>query len=286
MRPQAARTTVTPSTVSVVTWDSSFRESLHWFDAMQSQAHSTSAEFIWVDYYGLSQEVSKSAARDSRTHPLSLERPSDEPWHLGRSVNAGVSSSQHSWLLLTDGDIFVGPDFLQRVAQLHTDPWEVTYFRRYDEPAPVSATDPLPPCLENLEANCILGNPTNFGACALVHRSLFDAVGGYEEHEAFAGPGIASMELNFRLRNAGAAIRWSDIPTYHPWHTNTGLPNDATELERLFSLSRTYPWLLPYAGIDQSWIAHCRNIELDAKASISRCDDYLAALPEELKRGD
>lgn len=275
-----------PSQVSVVTWDSSFRESLHWFDAMHAQAHTTSAEFIWVDYYQLSQSTRERAAQDNRTQPHSLNRPIDEPWHLGRSINAGVSKSHHSWLLLTDGDIFVAPDFLQRVAKLHTAPSEVTYFRRYDEPAPAVSADRLPPNLTQLEASCVLGNPTNFGACVLLHRSLFDAVGGYEEHEAFAGPGIASMELNIRLRNAGAAIRWADIPTYHPWHANTGQPNNAMEIERLFSLSRDYPWLMPYAGIEQSWLAHCRNIELDSKASVSRCEDYLAALPEDLKRGD
>lgn len=273
------------SGISVVTWDSSFRESLHWFDAMQQQGEAVAAEFIWIDFYGLSSRVSQFAERDPRTHAHSLEQPRERQWHLGHSVNAGVAHSRHEWLLLTDGDIFVAPDFIEQIARLTTHSDEVTYFRRYDEhTAPPSQARDEPPDIRELKSRCVVGNPTNFGACALMHRSLFAEVGGYEEHMAFAGPGIASMELNIRLRNVGAAVRWCSIPTYHPWHANTGLPNDATELERLFTLSRKYSWLMPYAGIEQSWLAHCRNIELDAKASVTRCDDYLAALPEELRR--
>ena len=278
------------SELSVVTWDSSFRESLHWFDAMRQQSASIAVDFNWVDYYTLSDDVRRLAALDKRFKLHTLDRPGEDQWHLGHSVNAGVANSQHQWLLLTDGDIFVSADFLDQISKLDTHPNEVTYFRRYDQPADeqhaqCTTTKPSKPDLNTLRQICVLGNPTNFGACALLHRDMFDAVGGYEEHLAFAGPGIASMELNTRLRNAGAAIRWSTIPTYHPWHANTGLPNDEAEIERLFDLNRRFSWLLPYAGIEQSWITHCRNIELDFKASIDRCNDYLAALPEELQHG-
>lgn len=274
------------SGISIITWDSKFRESLHWFDAMQAQSNALPIEFIWVDYYALTEQVSQLAKRDSRTRPLSLARPQSQQWHLGHSMNEGVRNSQYEWLLLTDGDIFVAPDFIEQVAKLPTHPNEVTYFRRYDEYAQPKETGACTPTIETMKSRCVLGNPTNFGACALMHKSLYQQVGGYEEHGAFAGPGIASMELNIRLRNVGAAVRWCDIPTYHPWHANTGLPNDESEVERLFSLSRNYTWLMPYAGIEQSWIAHCRNIELDASASAARCDDYLAALPEGLIRGN
>ena len=121
------------SGISVVTWDSSFRESLHWFDAMQKQSDRIPAEFIWVDFYGLSERIHNIAARDPRTRVHTLAQPASQEWHLGHSVNAGVANSEHEWLLLTDGDIFVGPDFLDQITNLTSHANEVTYFRRYDE---------------------------------------------------------------------------------------------------------------------------------------------------------
>ncbi len=270
--------------ITVVTWDASFRESLHWFDCMHKQTDALSCEFIWVDYYNISDSV-KAVSRDHDRFQLqSMQYPKTESWHLGRCVNHGVAQGSAQWLLLTDGDIVVGADFLERIAELVPRKDEAVYFRRFDEPcAPVQKRDKLD--IAYLSDLCVLNNPTNFGACVLLHRNLFERVGGYEEHGAFCGPGISSMEFNVRLRNAGAAIRWSEIPTYHPWHDNTGLPNDTQELERLKLLAESNPWLLPYAGIEQSWIVRCRNLEIDATASSTRCDDYLAALPEEFRRG-
>ncbi|MEM7219609.1 MAG: glycosyltransferase [Pseudomonadota bacterium] len=267
--------------LSVVTWDSSFRESLHWFDAMHAQTWAPNSQFIWVDFYAVDARVQERCRERPNFQALSLAQPSHVNWHLGRSMNHGVAASDAPWLLLTDGDIYVDDDFIERVFAEEPRRNEVVYFRRYDE-LEQPACD-APPNMQTLPSRCVLSNPTNFGACLLIHRSLFEAVGGYEEHETFAGAGIISMELNVRLRNAGAAIRWSSIPTYHPWHANTGAPHDPDLQTRLQSLATRYGWLLPYAGVAQSWVVHCRAIEVDARASQSKCDDYLAALPEELK---
>jgi glycosyl transferase family 2 len=263
--------------ISVITWDAAFRESFHWFDSMQAQSYPF-AEFIWSEFYTPNSEVLSAAGSDGRTRLATLANEREEPWHLGKCINHGVQNSKGDWLVLTDGDIVVEHDFLELAIEEHRfNEREVAYFRRYDEPEVHASDNKLDIGHYNMVG--VLNNPTNFGACALLHRSVFDGVGGYEEHPAFCGAGISSLEFNVRLRNYGVGIRWSSIPTYHPWHSNTGASHDPAAYEKLCELAVEKSWLRPYAGVEQSWIVHCRDIELDRMSSVEKCDAYLETLP-------
>src|SRR5690606_36152166 len=117
--------------------------------------------------------------------------------------------------------------------------------------------------LGDLEKNCKLTNPTNYAGCLVLHRQMFEQIRGYEEHSAFSGPGINGMETYTRLRNCGASIKWGDAKIYHPWHESTGSSSaSAEERKMLAELASRYHWIIPYAGITQSWIVWQRSLNL------------------------
>jgi glycosyltransferase involved in cell wall biosynthesis len=267
--------------VSIVTWDASFRESLHTIDSFGPQTSDT-VEFIWVDYYNVNKRVKKKLSKFEYCHFLNLDFEKNVPWHLGKCINAGIKEASGDILIIPDGDIVVSNDFVSKVCmEMGEAEDKVVYFRRYDElAADMSQDDDI----VSLENRCVLTNPTNYAGCLVLHRNLFDRINGFEEHWAFAGPGINGKETNIRLQNSGALIRWSEDKIYHPWHNSTGRSASSDEEKReLANLMLNYHWLLPYAGMLQSWIVRQRALQLSTRASTDECDSLFSSLPQKLK---
>ena len=269
--------------VSVITWDASFRERFHTIRCFGNQEY-TDLEFIWVDYYKSSPKAENTAKIFSNFKCISLNNDKSMNWHLGECINDGVKASTGDLLIIPDGDIVVDEDFVSCCINEHRSIDNLAlYFRRYDErrqdSGKMSKTD-----VSYLEDNTYLVNPTNYAGCIALKRSLFDSIDGYELHRAFAGPGINGMETNTRLRNAGAYIRWSSKKIYHPWHNDTCSSRIEEEKKvALIKLAAKYYWMIPYAGVCQSWIVFRRLLLVSKTASTEECDRILADLPEELE---
>ena len=220
-------------------------------------------EFIWVEYYSsINKELLKKINHYASARSVCLDLKGE--WHVGKCMNSGIASSNANHLILVDGDIAVTPRFLAEDIAIHRQyPATAVYYRRWDEPKPKYSGMTGMKTLEYLEANCRLTNPTNYGGCLTIDRTLMDRVGGYEEHSLFGGPGAVNLELYTRLRNAGIPILWHpEAKVYHPWHTGT-VPSYRTDKINL-----------------QKEVINRRSINLDKISDYSEVEQYL----ENIKR--
>lgn len=268
--------------VSIITWDANFRENLHTIDAFAQQKFDDSAyEFIWVDYYESNDAVRQKIDEYKNCKLVTLGYSSDEEWHLGKCVNAGVKESCGDVLIIPDGDILVDYDFIKNAFEWHEGRIDsISYYRRYDEPEK-PALQAAGMNISDIARRTKLINPLNYAGCFSLNRRLFSELEGYEEHDIFSGPGMNAREFYIRARNSGASIRWGEGKLYHPWHESTGVSSiEKKERMILKRLRDSYPWLSPYSGVAQSWVAHCREMNLDVTANAIQVDEYLSHTPE------
>lgn len=270
--------------ISIIVWDAGFRERYHTTDFFHHQNFpGNEYEFIWVDYYKVNSQLKNKIKNIENFKYIDLNSPSNKHWHLGQCMNHGVMQSCGDILVFPDGDIACEDGLLQHIYEEHNkyDDDLVLYHRRFDEPEAYSCSESLTN-IEYLKTNTRLTNPTNYAGCFSVRRSNFLAVGGYEEHQAFSGPGMNAMELYLRFRNKGLAIKWSSAHNvYHPWHPNTKIAGEKQQLRKtLQKASADHRWINPYAGLEQSWISHCREKFLDTQADIDKCNQYLLLMPQ------
>jgi hypothetical protein len=246
-----------PVNISVVTWDGGFRESFHTVDFFGQQDYPKDAyEFIWAEHGEISDEL--AAKIDAYPNARIVQTGDGGQWHAGRCINAGVQDSDGELIVVTDGDIAVRPDFLERVADAHRDrDDQAIYFRRWDEPEEAHTGDLS---IDHLEESCELYNATNYGGGTSFRRSLFDRVGGYEHHWVFGGPGAVNMEFYVRLRNSGAAIIWHpEIRLFHPWHPGT-LPRTDTPQQK-----------------KQKYVLKQRELDVVVESSVEDVERYLSS---------
>ena len=266
--------------ISVITWDGDFRENTHTIDYFcQQDFPEGDFEFIWVDYYNSNDFVRKKIEKYHNARLLSLENSEKTPWHLGECINEGVRVSSGKILVIPDGDIVVERDFLSYVWQSHQNYEDlILYFRRYDELKNDRVNQGFP-SISYLQQKTQLMNPTNYGGCLSLRRKNFEIIRGYETHSVFSGPGCQGLETYTRLLNAGMAIKWAQgKKIYHPWHANSGVPGHA-DSKSLKLAHLDYPWIIPYAGIKQSWTVHCRKLSEDFIADAVTCEKYLKEMP-------
>lgn len=245
--------------ISVVTWDGGFRESFHTVDFFGQQDYPTDAyEFIWVEHGEVPDEL--AARIDTYPNARIIQTEHDGQYHVGRCINAGVRDSNSELIVVTDGDIAVRTDFLKKVADAHRDrDDQAIYFRRWDEPEEAHTGDLS---IDYLEGACELYNATNYGGGTSFRRSLFDHIGGYEDHWVFGGPGSVNMEFYVRLRNSGAAIIWHpEIRLFHPWHPGTR-PGDMTLRKK-----------------QQKWVIEKRELNISTVSNQKEVDRYLEQAP-------
>lgn len=266
--------------ISVITWDADFREKAHTIDYFcQQDFPEDEFEFIWVDFLDSNNLVREKISKYPHATLLPLKNLQDTPWHMGKCINTGVKSSSGEVLVICDGDIVVERDFLSYVWQSHQYTEDlILYFRRYDELEEDRVNQGFT-SLSYLQQKTKLMNPTNYGGCMSLKRKNFDIIKGYETHSVFSGPGCQGIETYTRLLNAGMAIKWAHgKKIYHPWHANSGSPGHE-DAKALKFAQLDYPWIIPYAGIKQSWIVHCRKLSQDFIADTVTCDKYLKQMP-------
>jgi len=271
--------------ISVIAWDASFRESLHTINYFKQQNYpANDFEFIWVDYYDSNDIVRNTLTGLPNFKVLALNNPKDKIWSLGVILNAGVKEAIFDNLILIDGDIAVNHLFLHDVSNRFINPEIVTYVRRYDEPKSLhdigNQTN-----FERLTNVAQLIAPINYAGCAIIDRSTFNSIKGFEESPFFSGPGMIAKEFYTRLKNSGIPIRWAnDLRVYHPYHEGTLKAFNSTIFERLKQKSLNFPWINPYAGLYQSWILWQRELNVDVFADSQQCEEYVKRIPENLSK--
>jgi len=255
--------------VSVVTWDGGFREHFHTVDFFCKQTLPVSEyEFVWVEYYSaICRELEEKIRCYPNAETLCLGQ--EGQWHLGKCLNYGVSSTSGDHLVLIDGDIAVDETFLESDLDIHARyPDTAVYYRRWDEPEPANPGLPRDKSIDFLERNCRLTNPTNYGGCLTISRSLLDSVAGYEEHSLFVEAGAGNMELYTRLRNAGIPVMWHPhTKVYHPWHSGT-VPSYAMEKHK-----------------KQEWLIRQRGLNIDSLADEQQVEAYLQRYKQQRRHG-
>ncbi|MFZ2196432.1 MAG: glycosyltransferase family A protein [Thermodesulfovibrionales bacterium] len=269
--------------ISIITWDGSFRESFHTVDTFGDQDFPAARfEFIWVDFYANDNpKLLERISRYPNARLLNLNHNKSIAWHLGVCFNAGIREATGDILLLVDGDIIVQKNLLDIVEEEHSRYEDlVLYFRRWDEPT-FARQKQRSYEVDYLDKICILNNPTNYGGALAIKKCSLAEVNNYEESEFFSGPGANGLEMYTRLRNNGFPIKWHNQKIFHPYHALTGFT--PTDRGKMNELSRQFPWINPYAGIEQSWVIKSREMDLSFWADKRAVDNYLAKLPTALQ---
>lgn len=265
--------------ISIITWDASFRESFHTVESFGNQDfRKEDFEFIWCDFYSNENELlKKNISKYDNFKLLNMNNNRDSNWHLGTILNHGIKEAKGEILIIPDGDIIVHSNFLKEVEQLFSSKCSdntVCYYRRWDEPKQAHSTKSY--TIDYLSKHCKLNNLTNYGGCFAIKRETFKEINYYEEHRIFSGPGANGLEQYRRFRNKGLQIMWSHVPVYHPYHDFTG---SSDKITRRLKIAANYnPWINPYNGLEQSWVLHMRDKNLDWKANDGSIDDYLERL--------
>lgn len=266
--------------ISVVSWDASFREYFHTVDYFCTQQYASDRfEFLWVDFYeNRNSTLLDKIAQYPNARLMNLNNSRAVQWNLGVCINEGVKAASGDILVIPDGDIVVPGSVLSAIERdLEGCDDLVLYFRRWNEP--VARHDETRSYdLDYLKDVCVMTNPTNYGGLLALRRKTLLRVNGYEENPVFSGPGANGFELYIRLRNAGLPIRWHDERIYHPSHVGTGWSN--TDKELMTKLSEKYPWIMPYAGIEQSWVIKSRESDLSFTANDGSIERYLTRMPK------
>jgi GT2 family glycosyltransferase len=212
-------------TVAIVSWNT--RELL--LRCLRSLAEDVAggrAE-VWVVDNG-SSDGSPEAARDHAPWARVLE--TERNLGYGAAVNAAVRQTSDPWLLAANADVALEPGALQKMLRAGEDPRVGCVAPRLVLPNgatqhSVHAVPTLPFTFAfNLglhrlsrrlaEAACLEGwwdpdreraVPWAIGACLLLRRAAFDAVGGFDEGQWMYAE---DLDLGWRLRQAGWVTRY------------------------------------------------------------------------------
>jgi hypothetical protein len=263
---------------SIITWDASFRESFHTVDAFGRQNYDKNKfELYWCDFYNNNnQSLIQKIKSYSNFKLLNLKNNESTQWHLGKIINYGIKHSTGDILVIPDGDVVVPENFLTEIENLFDTSNKnlLCYFRRWDEPSGYHGENSYN--IDYLQNACKLNNMTNYGGCFAIRREVFEEIGFYEEHEVFSGPGANGLEQYKRFRNKGLQIMWSEIPIYHPFHNFTGTSDKINSNLKLAAI--TNPWIVPYMGLNQSWVLKQLDKNIDWEANNGKIDSYLKEL--------
>ena len=131
-----------------------------------------------------------------------------KPRGPGYARNRGVEASRYDWVVFVDADVRVHPDTLRRIVEaIESDPGIDALFGAYDDapPAPnfLSQYRNLLHRYTHVDG---AGHAETFWAgCGAVRRSIFVAVGGFDELR-YPRPQIEDIELGCRIRDRSGRI--------------------------------------------------------------------------------
>lgn len=164
-----------------------------------------SFEVIVVDGRSTDKTVVRAASYKRKLPSLSILKSPMARLPLQR--NLGATKAKGEWLVFVDADSVFHPYFIERVSQYIAchDAKLLTTWASPDSENPKDAEFTL---FANVyvEATRIFKRPIAPGPLTIVHRSAFDAVGGYDEQHTF------HEDVDFGLRLHKKGITLSVIP--------------------------------------------------------------------------
>lgn len=130
------------------------------------------------------------------------------PGGPARARNRGAAAAQGDILFFVDADVTVHPDTLARVVQAFaSDDGLDALIGSYDDaPGAPNFLSQYKNLFHHYTHQVSAAAATTFwGACGAVRRSVFEAVGGFDE--AYRKPCVEDIELGYRLTQAGYTLR-------------------------------------------------------------------------------
>jgi glycosyltransferase involved in cell wall biosynthesis len=164
---------------------------------LESLAAQTQKDFEVIVVDGVSKDNTVAVAQEfKRKLPCLSVLTADVPG-VSRQRNVGARNSSGEWLVFVDADSVLLPTFIERISEyIRTEhPKIFTTWTRPDSKKPGDANIAL---LANMiyEMSIILHRPLAPGPLTIVLRSVFDAVGGYDETRVFNEDVDLSMRLH------------------------------------------------------------------------------------------
>jgi len=166
----------------------------HLLDSLVEQ---TKKDFEVVVVDGSSQDKTVDVARSFTAKLPSLHIVSSTKASLPLQRNLGAKQAKGDWFIFIDADSVVFPHFIERMTQYigQKKPAFVTTWFRPDSD---KAGDAVFALLGNIlfEMSIILKRPASPGPLTAVKRSVFFAVGGYDENHDFHEDVDLSLRIN------------------------------------------------------------------------------------------
>ena len=253
---------------SIVSWDCTYRNFFHLIDGLLAQDYSRDEfELIYVE------QRSREFA-DAYNHAVGLkslydryeevkdqmnitvlyldEDASTEPYHLGKSNNAGIAAAKGDIISVMDGDQLLPSDFLTRLQHHHAqNPSQVFNIYRKMGAYPVGVDSyanwtQARPTYETALATCperyitLPTEPKNFGPMISAPAELWRQAGGYDTHSMWSTAlsklgGDANERLSIAAGKPSQLIQ--DMFVVHPWHPiGVGAMRKSGVAEKYFGL--------------------------------------------------
>jgi GT2 family glycosyltransferase len=150
-----------------------------------------------------------SAARAEAAGAMVLRLPA--PGRHGPAVarNAGVRAATGDVVFFVDADVALWPDALQKAAHaFQADPHLQACFGSYDDhPSAPNFLSQYKNLLHHyVHQHAHVEASTFWTGCGAMRRATFEALGGFDER-TYQRPSIEDIDLGYRLRRRGGAIR-------------------------------------------------------------------------------
>lgn len=214
--------------ISVIMVDGGFRENVFAAKYFSDQDFPDDQyEVIWVEYYDKSNEQINEIAKVK-----TIELNKTGIYHSSYCFNEGIRFASGEIIVIPDADQIVESGFLKRVYENHMKINNlVCYGFRFDEMKKGALKSHE---FTELREKCRLKNPSNYGGCLTVRKSVLMSINGYEQHVIFgSGFHANGLDLYTRFKNLGLPIMWDrELVLYHPWHDFTLSNANEYELQK------------------------------------------------------
>lgn len=248
--------------VSVILIDGGFREKV--FSAeyfLKQNFPADDFEVIWVEH---GSQPNAQLQQFKRLNIIALGLDNSK-YHSSKCFNTGIKKAKGEFLIIADADQIVPTSFISELWRNYNKAKHIAcYVHRYDQREQDAIKNHS---FEELERVCKLTNPTNYGSCLAVSKTIMEQVNGYDEHYLFStGFHANGLDMYTRLKNHGTPIMWHpDLKVFHPWHqfTKENAPQYRVQNKIINSRAKNLV-TLPLVGLNKS---------LDTIESLSHNDE-------------
>ncbi len=188
--------------------------------AGQALPEGTAAELVVSDF-GSDPEHAASVAELCARHGAHVVRSDTRDlWNRSRALNIGIRAARGRFVLCTDADMILRPDFLATALEtLRASPDDTLVLCRCrDLPESVPEQAWSPEDYAALETRATFRKEQGLGACQAAERAFFERVGGYDEQYVFWG--FEDKDMVERAQRGGLRVEWIHERTsmLHQWH--------------------------------------------------------------------